>query len=96
VRGRNIFGALATLTPTLSTEAVLAANPEAIVASGMDEARPEWLDYWRNWPELDAVGRDNLFFIPPDLLQRHTPRLLDGAAQMCRQLEQARERRARR
>jgi iron complex transport system substrate-binding protein len=94
--GENIFGALATLTPTLSTEAVLAANPEAIVASGMDEARPEWLDHWRNWPELDAVARDNLFFIPPDLLQRHTPRLLDGAARMCRQLEQARERRVRR
>ena len=94
--GENIFGALGALTPTLSTEAVLAANPEAIVASGMDEASPEWLDHWRNWPELDAVARNNLFFIPPDLLQRHTPRLLDGALRMCRQLEQARARRVRR
>jgi iron complex transport system substrate-binding protein len=90
--GENIFAASGPLTPTVSTEAVLAARPEAIVASGMDEARPEWLDQWRRWPELAAVKADNLFFIPPDIIQRHTPRLLDGAARMCEQLEQARSR----
>nr|MBP8868349.1 cobalamin-binding protein [Propionivibrio sp.] len=73
--------------------AVLAANPEVIVASGMDAARPEWLDRWRRWGSLLAVTRDNLFFVPPDLIQRHTPRLLDGAERLCRQLETARSRR---
>ena len=77
----------------MSVEAVLAANPEAIIASGMDEARPEWLDQWRHWPRLAAAKADNLFFIPPDIVQRHTPRLLDGAARMCEQLEEARQRR---
>lgn len=91
--GENVFAASGPLTPTVSTEAVLAARPEAIVASGMDEARPEWLDQWRRWPELAAVKADNLFFIPPDIIQRHTSRLLDGAARMCEQLEQARSRR---
>ncbi|MDR3087508.1 MAG: cobalamin-binding protein [Azoarcus sp.] len=92
--GENVFGALGTLTPAVSTEAVLAARPEVIVASGMDEARPEWLDQWRRWPALKATAADNLFFVPPDLLQRHTPRLLDGARLMCEQFEQARARRA--
>ncbi|MDR2260406.1 MAG: cobalamin-binding protein [Azoarcus sp.] len=91
--GENVFGALAPLTPAVSTEAVLAANPEVIVASGMDEARPQWLEAWRRWPTLAATAADNLFFIPPDIIQRHTPRLLDGAARMCEQLEQARARR---
>ncbi|MDR0635326.1 MAG: helical backbone metal receptor, partial [Azoarcus sp.] len=91
--GENVFGALNPLAPTVSTEAVLAANPEAIVASGMDEARPEWLDRWRRWPELAATKTDSLFFIPPDIIQRHTPRLLEGASRMCGQLEQARARR---
>ena len=40
-----------------------------------------------------AVKRGNLFHINPDLLQRHTPRILDGAAQLCADLDVARSRR---
>ena len=91
--GRNVFGALGTLSPTIGVEAVLAANPEAIVASGMGEARPEWLDQWKRWPELAANAHDNLFFIAPNIMQRHTPRILDGASQLCEQLESVRAKR---
>ena len=91
--GDNVFAGLRQMAAAVTVEAVLAANPEAIVASGMDEARPEWLDEWRRWPALTAVARNNLFFVPPDLLQRHTPRILDGAEQVCRHLATARERR---
>ena len=59
----------------------------------MDTARPEWLDDWKRWPQLTAVARNNLYFVPPDLIQRHTPRLLDGAELLCRQLEEARAKR---
>ncbi|ENO84321.1 cobalamin-binding protein [Thauera linaloolentis] len=88
--GRNVFGGLATLAPTVSVEAVLAADPEAIIASGMGEARPEWLEQWKRWPSLTANANGHLFFVPPDLLQRHTPRILDGAARLCEQLESVR------
>ncbi len=88
--GENVFAELPVLAPTVSVEAVLAANPEVIVASGMGEARPEWVDDWRRWPALGAVARDNLYFIPPDLIQRHTPRVLDGAERLCGFLETAR------
>ena len=91
--GSNVFGSLAPLAPTIGVEAVLAANPEAIVASGMGDARPEWLDQWARWPQLEATRRGNLFFIPPDLIQRHTPRILDGAERLCAHLETARARR---
>ncbi|APR03337.1 cobalamin-binding protein [Thauera chlorobenzoica] len=91
--GRNVFGQLSQLAPTIGVEAVLAADPEAIVASGMGEGRPEWLDQWKRWPQLEATRRDNLFFIPPERIQRHTPRILDGAQLLCEQLEQARARR---
>ncbi len=92
--GENVFAALGNLAPTVSVEAVIAANPEAIVASGMDAARPEWLDDWKRWTTINAVARDNLFFVPPELIQRHTPRLLDGAEILCRQLESARQKRS--
>lgn len=93
--GDNVFGHLSALAPTVTEEAVLAADPEAIVASGMGEARPDWVDDWRRWEQLTAVRRGNLFFIPPDLVQRPTPRLLDGAERFCGHLETARERRPR-
>jgi len=90
--GRNVFAAVTQPAATIGLEAVLRADPEVIVASGMDEARPEWLDDWRRWTQLAAVQRGNLFFVPPDLLQRHTPRILDGAAQLCDALDTARQR----
>jgi iron complex transport system substrate-binding protein len=88
--GRNVFAGLPILAPTVTEEAVLAAAPEVIVASGMGESRPEWLDGWRRWAALPAVKGDNLYFIPPEILQRHTPRILDGAQKLCEQLDQAR------
>ncbi|MHB1360533.1 MAG: cobalamin-binding protein [Rhodocyclaceae bacterium] len=91
--GENVFADLKPLAPKISIEAVLAADPEVIIASGMGAARPEWVDDWRQWANLAAVKRDNLFFIPPDLIQRHTPRLIDGATRLCEQLETARSRR---
>lgn len=91
--GSNVFAGLPQLAPTVSIESVLAANPEALVASGMGEARPDWLDQWAQWPGLTAAARGNLYFISPDLMQRHTPRILDGAARLCDFLEQARAKR---
>ena len=91
--GENVFARLEAIAPVVTTEAVLAADPEAIVASGMDEARPDWLDDWKRWPGMTAVARNNLFFVPPELIQRHTPRLLDGATALCQHLETARSRR---
>ena len=91
--GTNVFADLKPLAPAVTVEAVLTADPEAVVASGMDEARPEWLDDWRKWKNMTAVKRDNLFFIPPDLIQRHTPRIVDGIEQLCAQMESARRRR---
>jgi len=90
--GTNVFGHLTSLAPTVSLEAVLAADPEVIIATGMADARPECLDDWKRWTRLAAAQRDNLFHIHPDLIQRHTPRLLDGTEILCRQLETARTR----
>lgn len=91
--GENVFAKLETMAPTVTVEAVIAANPEAIIASGMGESRPEWLDDWKPWTSITAVARDNLFFVQPELIQRHTPRLLDGAERLCQHLETTRSRR---
>lgn len=95
--GRNVFAHLAPLVPTVSTEAVVAANPEAIVTArtGATPADPPLrsLASWRVWPRMTAVARGNLFAIDGDLINRPGPRLVQGAAQLCRDLEKAREHR---
>jgi len=88
--GENVMAALPALAPEIDRESVLRADPEAIVASGPDGARPAWLDAWRAFPALAAVRHDNLYAIRPELLQRHTPRLLQGAEELCRILEAVR------
>ncbi|GAB1257296.1 cobalamin-binding protein [Aurantivibrio plasticivorans] len=89
--GINAFGESPALAPKLSIESVIAENPDVIIASGMGEEQPEWLQAWEPWRTINAVKNKSLYFIPPDIIQRHTVRLLDGASQMCGHLEHARQ-----
>lgn len=91
--GDNVFGQLDRLVPRISAEAVIAANPEAILAGGMGEENRHWLARWQAFPSITATERKNLFFIPPSLVQRPTPRMLEGTQLFCEKLEVARGRR---
>ncbi|MDR5819490.1 cobalamin-binding protein [Caballeronia sp. LZ043] len=97
--GVNVFAAEPLRVPTVSAEAVLAANPEAIVTATAGATPPDRplpaFDRWRRWTALTAVARGNLFGIDGDLINRPTPRLALGAAQLCRDLDDARARRTR-
>ncbi len=90
--GSNVFAKLSTLAPTISIEAVLAANPDAIITSAKSaQQNGEWIKNWRSWPQLKAVARSNLYFVSPDLLQRQGPRILQGTEQLCETIAQARQ-----
>jgi iron complex transport system substrate-binding protein len=89
--GRNVFATAATLAPRINIESVLALAPEAIVASGVSDSRPHWLDDWLRYPSLPAVRDDGMFFIHPDLLERPTARVLQGAQTLCEQLDTLRK-----
>lgn len=91
--GVNVFGDLPTLAPRISQEAVLAADPEAIVVSGMGEANAKWLEPWKAFSALQAVRRDNLFFVPPSSIQRPSPSIAEGVRILCQHLDVAREKR---
>jgi iron complex transport system substrate-binding protein len=93
--GRNVFGRLSALAPVVNAEDVVRADPEAIFASGSGEDHPAWLEEWKRWPRMTAVARGNLYAVPPGLIQRATPRVLDGADQVCAALEEARRKRPR-
>ena len=88
--GKNIFSDAIPMAPRINVEIVVHRNPHVIIASGHGEQQPDWLDDWLQWPSITAVKHGNLYFIPPDILQRHTIRILDGAQMMCELLENAR------
>jgi iron complex transport system substrate-binding protein len=88
--GNNIFSELPMTNPQVSIESILVQDPQVIVASGMGQARPEWLDDWRQYTTLQAVKKNNLFHILPELFQRPTSRFLIGTEQLCQAMEQSR------
>lgn len=89
--GKNVYADAAVLAPKINIESVLYRDPDVIVASGMGEERPEWLEEWRQWSELKATRWNNLFFVPPDIIQRHTLRILDGAELFCQHIQTGRK-----
>jgi iron complex transport system substrate-binding protein len=91
--GQNIFANLKPMAPVITAEAVLAANPEVIMTSGMDQINPQALDIWKKWPKLTATQRKNLFFIDSDLVNRNGPRIIEGTQILCDAIQIARDRR---
>ena len=57
---RNLFADLATAAPAVTREAVLARDPELILASGPPGASEPWLAEWRRFSSLAAVRSGQL------------------------------------
>lgn len=88
--GQNVFADLSVLTPRVSLETVLDLNPDIIIASGEAGETSMWLEAWTAWPELKAVRQHQLYTIPPHLILRHSPRILQGMTMMCESIDNVR------
>ena len=86
--GRTVFAELGALSPVVSHEAVLAADPEVILTAAPRGA--EALEGWRRYPGLAAVRHGALHALDPDTLVRPTLRLAAGIRAVCEALEAAR------
>lgn len=78
--GVNIFSDLKMLTPRVSIEDILIAQPDAIVTT---RALSDAIKIWSAYPSLNAVKANHIFSIPADYLHRATPRILEGARRLC-------------
>lgn len=88
---RNVFAGLAPLTPTVDAEAVLRADPDAIVTGSGDPAGADVrLDGWRALKSLRAARQGGLLVVDADTLHRATDRMALGMAGLCRQLDSLR------
>lgn len=88
--GRNVFAELPVLAPSVSTEAVVAADPEAIVTATEGAGMPQWLTEWKRWPGLRAVRRSAFIVLDGEQMNRATPRMLDAVADLCAGLDAVR------
>jgi len=88
--GENIFKELTAISPQVDIEAIIARNPQLIIA-GLSKERENWLSDWKKWVSIDAVKNNQLYGINADLIVRQTPRILLGAKKMCKQIAQARK-----
>lgn len=82
--GRNLFAEVKTIAPEITWEAVVVANPQVIINSTTDA---DWKTPWQAWQKMDAVKNNSLYSIHPDLLERAGPRLIAGAAELCKDLD---------
>jgi len=87
--GQNIFSELPALAPQISLESVVIANPQAMIAPGIEGEAPA-LRAWLDWPQLQAVQNKNMLYLPADEISQATPRLLDSIDLACKLLDQVR------
>ncbi len=89
---RNLFADLNAFTPAVGEEAVLAADPDAIVTGRAPGQHADDLERWRQRTNLRAALLGNLIQVNADTLHRQSGRLIEGAAELCEKLDAARER----
>jgi len=86
---RNVFGDLRDLGPAVDIEAVVARNPDIIVAAAPPGAGPEWLADWRRFTTLRAVRNDNLITFDDQRLTRLGPSVVSATEALCKVLAAA-------
>ncbi|MCP4745793.1 MAG: cobalamin-binding protein [Desulfobacteraceae bacterium] len=66
--------------PRFSREQIIALSPDIMVICSMagDTAMEKIKAQWSQWPEIPAVRDNAVFFAPPDIFSRPSPRLVDG------------------
>lgn len=88
--GRNVFADLTPIAPRVSTEAVLAADPEVIITAEPGARPSAALAMWKRFEHLTAVRQSRLVTLDADRMNRHGPRILDETAAMCAAIDRAR------
>ena len=79
----NVFAQARNWLPRPSREAVLLADPDAIVVAARG-AELDSLAAWKAWRTLRAVAADRLYVVDPNVLHRATPRILEGVQSLCK------------
>ena len=87
---RNVFGDLTDMGPAVDVEAVIARDPDFIVAVAPPGSAAAWLADWRRFTHLHAVQNNRLIEFEDWRLSRLGPSALGGTEALCRAIESKR------
>ena len=87
--GINVFGGQPGLTPTVSWEAAVAADPQLVV-TGAEANEPAHLEGWQRFGRVSAVQGDRVVTLQGHRLARMSPAFIDGALALCEAIDRAR------
>lgn len=88
--GKSLFADLKPKAPAVAMEAVIEADPEAIVSTSLLK---DGLELWAKWPRMRAVKNGHLYSVDGNIINRHGPRITEGAERLCEILETVRSQR---
>jgi iron complex transport system substrate-binding protein len=89
---RNIFDELQQKGPAVDLEAVIARNPQVIIAVAPPGIAQEWLGEWKRYANIQAVRSGALVPFEDQRLSRLGPSALDGTEALCQAIEGVRRR----
>jgi iron complex transport system substrate-binding protein len=81
---RNVFGDLPESGPIVDVEAVIARDPDIIVAAAPRGEGAAWLADWKRFGTLKAVRSGRLVAFEDQALSRLGPSVVDATEELCR------------
>jgi len=86
--GENIAGKEKEVYPRFGMEEILKRSPEVIVISSMNPKGDyqKILQEWSRWKTIPAVKNGRIHLVDSDLLDRPSPRIIDGLEEIARVL----------
>jgi iron complex transport system substrate-binding protein len=86
--GENIAGKEKEVYPRFGMEEILKRSPEVIVISSMNPKGDyqKTLQEWTRWKTIPAVKNGRIYLIDSDLIDRPSPRIIDGLEELARVL----------
>jgi iron complex transport system substrate-binding protein len=84
--GDNVAGDEKKMYPRFGIEEILKRAPEVIVVSSMNPKADygKVLQEWSRWKTIPAVRNNRIHLVDSDLLDRPSPRIIDGLEEMAR------------
>jgi iron complex transport system substrate-binding protein len=86
---RNVFADLPEAGPVVDIEAVIARDPDIIIAAGPPGESAGWLADWKRLGTLKAVRSGRLIAFEDQALSRLGPSVLDATEELCRAIARA-------
>lgn len=83
--GHNVAGSMGRGYPMLSLERAITLAPEVIIISSMADPKgaEQEKEKWKRWKEIPAVKNGRVYVLDGDLIDRPSPRVVEGLEELA-------------